>query len=163
MESAPKNERKSLLLSQKFCRDDTRRPKILNLLTVIPFCTKFNKVQKIFKFILYSKFLTITGTKIFTAYRAKVPKLGKPFRWGHLLLKNVKTCSKRDENGLESNGSCATALVKSFRLTPAPQCPGVHEALEPSKAGNGQLLFFGLVPICPPYESALALFRVTGY
>jgi hypothetical protein len=86
----PKNERKSLLPSWKFCRDDARRSKILNLLTMIPFCTKFNKVQNIFKLILYSKFCRVAGTKFFTAYRAKVPKIGKPFRWGHLLLKVPK-------------------------------------------------------------------------
>ena len=36
-----KNEHKSSLPSRKFCRDDVRRPEILNLSTVIPFLHEF--------------------------------------------------------------------------------------------------------------------------
>ena len=54
-------------------------------------------------------------------------------------IKSAKTGSKRDENDLQSNGSCKTAPMESFQLTPALPCPRVHEALEPFKVGNGQI------------------------
>ena len=68
----------------------------------------------------------------------------------------VKTGPKRGENGFQSNGSCETAHVKSFHLTTAPHWPEVHAALEPFQAGNGQLLFFDLVPNCPLYSVQIA-------
>jgi hypothetical protein len=65
----------------KICADRyAPRGKNEKLRTTIPSCTKFIKVQKILSLILYIKFFTITDTRIFTAYRAKVPKMGKPFR-----------------------------------------------------------------------------------
>jgi hypothetical protein len=117
-----------------------------------PLARSFTKLKMFFRLILYSKFGTITGTEIFTAYRAKVPKKGKNFFMRSLFIKSVKTGPKRDENGFQSNGSCETAPVKSFHLTTAPHCPEVHAALEPFQAGNGQLLCFDLVPNCPPYS-----------
>jgi hypothetical protein len=39
---------------------------------ITPSWTKFNKAQKIFKLILYSKFSRIACTKFITAYQAKV-------------------------------------------------------------------------------------------
>ena len=35
---------------------------------------------------------------------------------------------QRDQNGLQSNGSCETAIVNSLHLTPAPHCSNGHAA-----------------------------------
>ena len=91
----------------------------------------------------------------------KYPKRGKPFFMMSLFIKSVKTGPKRDENCIQSNNSCETAPVKSFHLTTAPYCPDVHAALEPFQAGNGQLLFFDLVPNCPPYCYLAKSFKVS--
>ena len=59
--------------------------------------TKFNKVQKIFKLILYSKFCTIACTKFITAYRAKVLEIGDAEQKKRQQAKTVKTAKKREE------------------------------------------------------------------
>ena len=53
--------------------------------------------------------------------------------------KVAKKGQKRDQNGLQSNGSCETAIVKSLHLTSDPDCSNGHAASETFKAGNGQL------------------------
>jgi hypothetical protein len=94
-----------------------------------PLARSFTKFKFFFRLILYSKFSTITGTKNFTAYRAKVPKKGKTYIVVRMFKYFVKTDPKRGENGFHSNGSCETAPVKSFHLTTAPHWPEVHAAL----------------------------------
>ena len=59
--------------------------------------TKFNKVQKIFKLILYSKFCTIACTKFITAYRAKVLEIGDAGQKKRREAKTAKTAKKREE------------------------------------------------------------------
>jgi hypothetical protein len=68
--------------------------------------TKFNKVQKIFKLILYSKFCTIACTKFITAYRAKVLEISDAGQKKTTGGKNGQNCQQEGANGFQSNGSC---------------------------------------------------------
>ena len=72
----------------------------------IPSWTKFHKVQKIFTWILYSKFYRIACTKFITAYRAKVLEIGDARQKKTAGGKNGQNCQKEGGNGFQSNSSC---------------------------------------------------------
>jgi hypothetical protein len=72
----------------------------------IPSWTKFNKVQNIFTWILYSKFRRIACTKFITAYRAKVLERGDAGQKKRREAKTARTAKKEGGNGFQSNGSC---------------------------------------------------------